>query len=175
MTVHYCYTESPLGKLLLAGDFQGLLMLNFQEGSYPALPDPSWRRDAAFFVNAIVQLQEYFSGTRQRFSLRLNPQGTAFQKQVLEVVARIPYGETASYGDIARYVGKPKAVRAVGSANRKNPLPIFIPCHRVIGSDGKLTGFNGGLDAKRWLLELEGLYDAAEEEPEEFFDEEVLA
>ena len=157
MTKHYCYTDTPLGKILLAGDFQGLSLINFQDGPAPVLPEKHWRKDAAYFVQAIIQLQEYFAGKRQRFSLRLNPSGTEFQLKVLEVVARIPYGETASYADIARIVGKPKAVRAVGAANRTNPLPIVVPCHRVVGSNGRLTGFNGGLEAKQWLLELEGL------------------
>lgn len=168
MTIHYCYTDSPLGRLLLAGDFQGLSLINFQDGSMPALPEKHWRKDAAFFVTAIIQLQEYFAGQRQCFSLRLNPSGSEFQLSVLEVVARIPYGETASYADVARIVGKPKAVRAVGSANRNNPLPIVIPCHRVIGSNGRLTGFNGGLEAKEWLLDLEGL---AAEQPRDQWEE----
>ena len=155
MTIHYCYTDSPFGKLLLVGDFQGLSHVNFQDGSAPLLPEAHWRKDAAFFVNAIVQLKEYFAGERLRFSLRLNPKGSDFQRQVLEVVSRIPYGETASYSDIARMVGKPKSVRAVGTSNRNNPLPIIIPCHRVIGSNGKLTGFSGGAEFKQWLLDLE--------------------
>lgn len=172
MTKHYCYTDSPLGKLLLAGDFQGLSLINFQDGPSPALPESSWRKDAAFFVTAIIQLQEYFEGKRQRFSLRLNPSGSDFQLEVLSVVSRIPYGETASYADVARIVGRPKAVRAVGAANRGNPLPIVIPCHRVIGSNGRLTGFNGGLEAKQWLIELEGL-STSEHEVEDHDEEEV--
>ena len=155
MTTHYCYTDSPFGKLLLVGDFQGLSHVNFQDGSAPMLPEAEWRKDAAFFVNAIVQLKEYFAGERVRFSLRLNPKGSDFQRQVLEVVSRIPYGETSSYGDIARMVGKPKASRAVGTCNRTNPIPIMIPCHRVVGSNGKLTGFSGGIEFKQWLLDLE--------------------
>lgn len=155
MTIHYCYTDSPFGKLLLVGDFQGLSHVNFQDGSAPILPEAHWRKDAAFFVNAIMQLKEYFAGERLKFSLRLNPKGSDFQRQVLEVVARIPYGETTSYSDIARMVGKPKAVRAVGTSNRNNPIPIIVPCHRVIGSNGKLTGFSGGVECKQWLLNLE--------------------
>lgn len=164
MTTHYCYTDSPFGKLLLVGDFQGLSHVNFQDGSAPMLPEAEWRKDAAFFVNAIVQLKEYFAGERVRFSLRLNPKGSDFQRQVLEVVSRIPYGETSSYGDIARMVGKPKAARAVGTCNRTNPIPIMIPCHRVVGSNGKLTGFSGGVEFKRWLLDLEaGMHEAVDE------------
>ena len=161
MTTHYCYTDSPFGKLLLVGDFQGLSLINFQDGIAPVLPEAHWRKDAAFFVNAIVQLKEYYAGKRQRFSLRLNPSGSEFQRQVLAIVARIPYGETASYADIARMVGKPKSVRAVGAANRTNPIPIMIPCHRVIGTNGKLTSFNGGIERKQWMLDLEaGRLDA---------------
>jgi len=155
MQVHYCYTDSPVGKLLLAGDYNGLMCLGFQQGPEPILPELNWRKDAAFFVNPIMQLQEYFAGKRKRFALRLNPSGTDFQIKVLEALLRIPYGDTASYADIARLLKSPKAVRAVGSANRRNPLPIFIPCHRVIGSNGKLTGFNGGLERKSMLLALE--------------------
>lgn len=163
MTTQYCYTDSPLGKLLLVGDFHGLSVINFQSGPKPLLPESCWRKDAAFFVNAILQLDEYFTGQRQRFSLRINPQGSDFQRQVLAAVARIPYGQTASYKDIARIVRKPKSTRAVGSANRNNPLPIVIPCHRVLGANGKLTGFAGGIATKQWLLDLErGLHAAAE-------------
>ncbi len=155
MTIHYCYTDTEFGRLLLAGDFQGLSLINFVDGPEPALPESNWRKDAAFFVNAIVQLNEYFQGKRQRFSLRLNPRGTDFQREVLAAVARIPYGSTASYKDIARIVGKAKSVRAVAAANRANPIPIMIPCHRVIGSNGKITGFTGGIELKQRLLDLE--------------------
>lgn len=155
MQTHYCYTDSPLGELMLVGDSNGLRFLGFQEGPEPLFPEHGWRKDAAYFVNAIVQLQEYFAGQRTRFALRLNPDGTEFQLRVLETLARIPYGQTATYADIARLLKKPRAVRAVGAANRKNPLPVLLPCHRVIGSDGKLTGFNGGVERKEWLLSLE--------------------
>ncbi|NND38605.1 MAG: methylated-DNA--[protein]-cysteine S-methyltransferase, partial [Pseudomonadales bacterium] len=126
-----------------------------QDGPEPMFPERGWRKDAAYFVNAIVQLNEYFAGQRTRFALRLNPEATEFQLRVLETLARIPYGQTASYADIARLLKKPRAVRAVGAANRKNPLPIMLPCHRVIGSDGSLTGFIGGLERKKWLINLE--------------------
>lgn len=155
MQMYYCYTDSPVGKLLLAGDFHGLKLLNFQNGPAPILPESSWRKDAAYFVNAIMQLQEYFAGQREKFALRLNPDGTDFQRAVLDAVSRIPYGETATYADIARLIKNPKSTRAVGAANGRNPLPIFIPCHRVIGSNGKLTGFNGGIERKSILLALE--------------------
>ncbi|MDY7091973.1 MAG: methylated-DNA--[protein]-cysteine S-methyltransferase [Acidobacteriota bacterium] len=103
------------------------------------------------------QLEEYFNRRRRRFELRLSPSGTPFQQAVWQQVAAIPYGETRSYGEIARAMGRPKASRAVGAANGANPLPIVVPCHRVIGTDGSLTGFGGGLDAKVLLLELEGI------------------
>ncbi|MBT8148785.1 MAG: methylated-DNA--[protein]-cysteine S-methyltransferase [Pseudomonadales bacterium] len=155
MQTHYCYTQSPVGELMLVGDANGLKYITFQDGPEPLFPENDWRKDAAHFVNAIVQLKEYFAGQRSRFALRLQPEGTDFQLRVLEAVARIPYGQTASYTDIARLLKNPRAVRAVGSANRKNPLPIVVPCHRVIGSDGRLAGFVGGLERKEWLLELE--------------------
>ena len=156
MQTHYCYTNSPVGELMLAGDANGLRYISFQQGPEPRFPENGWRKDAAHFVNAIVQLKEYFAGERSRFALRLQPEGTEFQLRVLDAVMRIPYGQTASYRDIARLLDNPRAVRAVGSANRKNPLPIVVPCHRVIGSDGRLVGFIGGLERKEWLLALEG-------------------
>lgn len=155
MQTYYCYTDSPLGQLLLAGNFNGLSYVGFQDGPEPVFPERDWRRDAAFFVNAILQFKEFFRGERKQFCLRLNPAGSDFQLKVLEAVTRVPYGTTASYTDIARLVKNPRAVRAVGSANRKNPLPIVIPCHRIIGRDGSLTGYNGGLERKEWLLNLE--------------------
>ena len=160
MQIHYCYTDSPLGKLLLAGDYNGLCYLGFQEGPEPIFPEASWRRDAAYFVNAILQLKEYFTGQRRRFSLRLHPSGSDFQLSVLEAVARVPYGDTASYSDIARLLNNPRAVRAVGSANRKNPLPIIIPCHRIVSQSG-IGGYGGHTEGavlaiKDWLLHHEG-------------------
>lgn len=160
MSKTYCYTETPLGSLLLAGDFQGLAVINFQDANLlgnktPMLPESHWRKDAAFFVNAIVQFREYFAGQRQRFSLRLNPLGSEFEREVLAAISRIPYGETVSYKDVARYVGKPKSVRAVASACHRNPLPIMIPCHRVIGANGKPTGSQRGVDLRLKMLDME--------------------
>ncbi len=154
MTIHYCYTECPLGKLMLVGDFQGLSQISLVDES-TVLPKPHWRRDAAFFVNAIVQLKEYFAGERQRFSLRLNPAGGDFQSRVLETVACVPYGETASYADIARILKKPKATRAVANAVNNNPLLVMVPCHRVIGSNGRPTGTGDAFARRKWLLGLE--------------------
>ena len=146
---------SPVGPLLLAGDGDALSAIGFSSGKGARGADPSWKRDDTAFAEPIRQLGEYFDGARRTFDLDLAPSGTAFQRQVLDALLTIPYGETRSYADVARQVGRPAAVRAVGAANGRNPLPIVIPCHRVIGRDGSLTGFGGGLDAKRFLLELE--------------------
>lgn len=152
----YRYIESPIGRLLLAGDAGGLKMIGFPGGKGKVDPEGDWIRDEGCFTDAESQLQEYFDGKRRGFDLRLAPAGTAFQLSVLQALQTIPYGETRSYIDIARQIGRPKAVRAVGAANGHNPLPIVIPCHRVIGADGSLTGFGGGLATKRFLLNLEG-------------------
>lgn len=146
---------SPIGPLLLAGDGGALSMIHFSSANGARGADPSWTRDDAAFPEAVRELREYFDGTRRTFDLDLAPSGTAFQRAVLDALLTIPYGETRSYADIARQVGRPRAVRAVGAANGRNPLPIVIPCHRVIGSNGSLTGFGGGLDTKRFLLDLE--------------------
>ena len=118
-------------------------------------PEPDWIFNEKPFAVARQQLEEYFAGDRREFDLPLNLSGTEFQVQVLEELQRIPYGETTSYGDIAKRIGRPKAMRAVGAPNGRNPIPIIVPCHRVIGSSGDLTGFGGGLDTKAALLRLE--------------------
>lgn len=153
--VCYTYVESPVGRLLLAGDDRALSMISFSSGSRARGPRPEWRRLDAPFRGSARQLAEYFRGQRRTFDLPLAPQASPFQARVLDALQTIPYGETRSYKDIALILGDPQAVRAVGSANGSNPLPIVIPCHRVIGSDGSLTGFGGGLDTKRFLLDLE--------------------
>lgn len=153
--MQYDYCDSPIGQLLLAGDENGLACIGFPEGKGHIEPAPDWSRDGTPFLAAKEQLAEYFSGTRTRFDLPLHPQGTPFQLAVLNALQSIPYGETRSYAEIARYIGRPKAARAVGAANGRNPLPIVIPCHRVIGADGGLSGFGGGVRAKRYLLDLE--------------------
>ena len=155
-TCAYSYVESPLGPLLLAGDAADLHLISFPKGKQVRTPDPGWRRDDALFASAAAQLRDYFDGTLERFDLSLRTAGTAFQTAVWTALRKIPLGQTISYADLARRVGKPTAVRAVGTANGANPLPIVIPCHRVIGSNGSLTGFGGGLDAKRFLLDHEG-------------------
>lgn len=148
--------ESPAGPLVIAADDTGLRHIEFHQNRYPADRD-DWRGgDSDVLQAAEAQLHDYFAGSRTRFDLPLAPQGTAFQLSVWEELARIPYGATISYLDLARRVGKPTATRAVGAANGRNPLPIVLPCHRVIGADGALTGFGGGLPMKEYLLRLEG-------------------
>ena len=155
--VYYTWTESPVGRLLLAGT-DVLSLIAFPRGPKRVEPKANWEpSDAPFLHRAAAQIEEYFSGTRREFNLDLKPTGTPFQLDVLAALATIPYGETRSYGEIATQIGNPKAVRAVGAANGRNPLPIVLPCHRVIGSDGSLTGFGGGLETKRYLLNLEGV------------------
>jgi methylated-DNA-[protein]-cysteine S-methyltransferase len=147
--------DSPVGKLLLAGDTAGLRLVHFQSGRRTHSVGAEWAHDPAPFEAVIAQLTQYFAGQRYTFDLTLAPRGTPFQRTVWSALTRIPYGETVSYGELARGIGKPHASRAVGLANGANPLPIIVPCHRVIGADGSLTGFGGGLDIKRKLLALE--------------------
>jgi methylated-DNA-[protein]-cysteine S-methyltransferase len=151
----YSYVNSPLGDILVAGDASGLKLINFQRGPGARQPEPVWQERSEPLRDAIEQLAAYFAGTLHRFALRLAPEGTPFQQAVWQALQEIPYGETMSYGDLACRLGKPTAARAVGAANGKNPLPIVVPCHRVVGSTGKLTGYAGGLDLKEALLTLE--------------------
>ena len=151
---HEC--DLPVGRLLLAGTAQALTRVHFQAGPRPLRPADEWRRAAGPFVRVQAQLLEYFSGARRRFELPLAPRGTPFQLRVWRALCAIPYGETLSYGELARGLGLVGGARAVGWANGANPLPIVVPCHRVIGADGTLTGFGGGLHIKRSLLALEG-------------------
>jgi methylated-DNA-[protein]-cysteine S-methyltransferase len=152
-----CYTQiaSPLGLLLIAGDDSGLRHIMFPSEVPPQFPDPAWLKDAAPLAETIRQLEAYFTGELERFTLPLAPHGTPFQMEVWRRLCDIPYGQTISYGELARRIGNPKASRAVGLANGSNPIPIVIPCHRVIGSNGKLTGYGGGLPIKEKLLALE--------------------
>ncbi|MBU6510579.1 MAG: methylated-DNA--[protein]-cysteine S-methyltransferase [Gammaproteobacteria bacterium] len=153
--MYYCYLQTPVGKLLLAGDAQGLRHVDFQDGPHPAKPQADWQKDEKPFREVIKQLKEYFAGQRRSFDLPLAPEGTDFQLKVWRALRGIPFGATWSYGQLAKRIGKPKASRAVGAANGQNPLPIIVPCHRVIGANGSLTGFGGGLKIKQQLLELE--------------------
>tara|TARA_B110000503_G_scaffold21267_1_gene32277 strand:- start:62 stop:478 length:417 start_codon:yes stop_codon:yes gene_type:complete len=132
-------------------------MIGFPEGKGIIYPEDDWVQDDSGFKQAEDQLNEYFEGERQQFDLKMRPSGTPFQLSVLAALQEIPFGQTRTYRDIAERIGRPKAVRAVGTANGRNPLPIVIPCHRVIGADGTLTGFGGGLPAKSFLLELESV------------------
>jgi methylated-DNA-[protein]-cysteine S-methyltransferase len=146
---------TPVGRLLVAESGDGLLAVYFEDGRRRRRIDPTCRLVDVGELSAAVQLAEYFAGTRRTFELRLAPQGTPFQRRVWDAVAAIPYGETRSYGAIAAAIDSRSAVRAVGAANGRNPWPIIVPCHRVIGSDGSLTGYGGGLAIKRALLEFE--------------------
>ena len=153
--VCYAWQDSPVGRLLLSGNDHGLSGILIDTPDRPAKPTPNAIDDPAPFRDAIDQLQAYFAGDLQDFNLKLNPQGTPFQQRAWEALQRIPFGETISYGEQAKRMGDPSACRAVGRANGANPIPIIIPCHRVVGSTGKLTGFTAGLYIKDWLLQHE--------------------
>ena len=157
-TIWYSYLPSPVGELLLAGSDQAVCVISFSRGHKTRRPDPAWRRDAKPLSSLIDQLEQYFAGERRAFDLPLAPRATEFQARVLAELQRIPYGETRSYLEIAKALGNSRATRAVGLANGNNPIPIVIPCHRVVGSNGSLTGFGGGLPAKRFLLDLEAAH-----------------
>jgi methylated-DNA-[protein]-cysteine S-methyltransferase len=151
----YTNIPSPIGELLLTTDGEAISGLYIQDGLAAVEPDAGWRRDDGAFADARAQLGEYFAGERAEFDLPLAPDGTEFQRRVWDELRAIPYGETRSYAEIAREVGRPQAVRAVGTANGSNPLAIVIPCHRVIASDGSLGGYGGGLALKAKLLAME--------------------
>ena len=148
----YYVMRSPVGRILLAGSARALTHLSFQDGRHPINPDRRWTYSETPFRQPIRQLNEYFSGKRKTFTIKLAPQGTPFQQKVWQALRAIPYGRTLSYGQIAKAIGKPKAARAVGAANGQNPVSIIVPCHRVIGSNGKLVGYGGGLSIKETLL-----------------------
>lgn len=154
--MYYHIMQSPIGDLLLAGDEDALHFVHFQNGPSPTQPARDWQRSDTPFREAMRQLRAYFNGKLQQFDLPLAPEGTEFQMRVWRALRSIPYGETWSYGELARRIRKPTASRAVGAANGRNPIPVIIPCHRVIGANGALTGFGGGLPIKRKLLALEG-------------------
>ena len=147
--------ETPIGDLFVAGDDHGLRHIRFSRQSRKTTPEAGWRRDDTALRPAAEQLEAYFAGDLREFDLALAPEGTEFQLSVWGALAEIPYGETISYGQLASRIGRPRASRAVGAANGANPLPIVLPCHRVIGSNGALVGFGGGLDIKEALLETE--------------------
>lgn len=153
--LRYRHHETPVGQLLLAGDGVALRFISFPAGGKAFGPRPDWIRDDAAFEAATAQLDAYFAGARTAFDLPFVLGGTPFRERVWRALAEIPYGETRSYGWLAARLGAPGASRAVGSANGANPLPILLPCHRVIGATGALTGFGGGIETKRFLLDLE--------------------
>lgn len=148
------YHDSPIGRLLLAADAAGLRLLQMEPQQLPL--GAQWQPADRQLDEVCRQLDEYFAGQRRRFELSLAPEGTAFQQSVWQALQQIPYGETRSYRDLAMHIGHVRAVRAVGAANGANPIAIIVPCHRVIGSNGTLTGFAGGLARKATLLRLEG-------------------
>jgi len=155
LSYSYWIWSSPVGALLLVNDGKGLCRLQFQNGAHPLAIDPQWKKQRAPFTMAIQQLEAYFAGRLQRFTIPLSLEGTEFQRSVWRALKTIPYGTTISYGAISKKIGNPKASRAVGAANGQNPVSIIVPCHRVIGSTGKLVGYGGGLPIKTALLELE--------------------
>ncbi|HEX6995238.1 MAG TPA: methylated-DNA--[protein]-cysteine S-methyltransferase [Gammaproteobacteria bacterium] len=147
---------SPIGDLILVAEAGALREIRFTAGTRPEGPPDDAHEDPRPFERVAAQLREYFEGVRREFDVPLAPQGTPFQRRVWDALLGVGYGRTATYADVARAIGHPKSVRAVGLANGRNPIPIIIPCHRIIGSDGSLTGYGGGLAIKRALLELEG-------------------
>lgn len=155
MTVYFDQFDSPIGPLTVAGDGSALVHILFAENRHEPKARNEWVRDAAPVRDARQQLLQYLHGERTRFDLPLAPRGTAFQLRVWHALAAIPFGQTWSYLQLARHLDHPTATRAVGAANGRNPLPIVLPCHRVIGRDGSLTGFAGGLPTKSALLALE--------------------
>ncbi len=148
----YTYLTSPVGDLLAVRDRVGIAGLYLPSGRHSVIATGGWRRDDLSFADLSAELGEYFAGDRREFSVPLHPAGTAFQHRVWQALLEIPYGETTTYARTAARIGSPKASRAVGLANGQNPISIVVPCHRVVGSNGSLTGYGGGLDAKRWLL-----------------------
>ena len=150
----YTTFDTPIGELLLVGDGQALRRLSMQSAR-PVTILPSWRHDDRWFAAVREQLEQYFDGARREFEVELHLIGNPFELRVWDALLEIPYGETVSYGQIASALGEPAAARAVGLANARNPVALIVPCHRVIGSDGSLTGYGGGLERKQFLLDLE--------------------
>ena len=154
-TLRYGYCNTPVGRLLLAGDAEALQLISFPAGSRARGPEPEWIRDDGFFPETERQLGEYFAGTRTEFTVPLRLNGTDFQNDYWTLLQSVRFGETTTYGALAERIGRPKASRAVGAANGANPIPIIIPCHRVIGANKSLTGFGGGIETKQYLLSHE--------------------
>ena len=160
-STYFAQVGSPVGPLTLVAEGDELIGLYFANAPLAATPPAGWVHDDRRLRRAAAQLAEYFAGLRTTFDLPLAPRGTAFQRSVWNALSAIPYGETASYGELARAIGQPAASRAVGAANGRNPLAIVIPCHRVIGADGSMTGYGGEISRKRVLLALEARVAAA--------------
>ena len=151
----YEIVPAPIGKLLLIADGPVLRELRFAGSWETADIAPDWRRGGEVLARAEAQLGEYFAGSRREFDVPLAPEGTEFQHRVWHTLRAIPFGVTISYAELARRLGEPSAIRAVGAANGRNPIPVIIPCHRVIGSDGSMIGFGGGIELKKRLLQME--------------------
>jgi len=151
----YDIQDSDIGPILAVADDEGLRYISFQQGKHPMAIAEKWTRNKKFLQPVFTQIHAYFNGDLTCFDLLLAPMGTPFQKAVWAALLEIPYGKTASYGDIAKAIGNPRACRAVGGANGKNPIPLIIPCHRIIGADGNLVGYGSGLPIKKKLLALE--------------------
>lgn len=166
MSARFALLDSPLGELLARRDGVGITGLYLPTGKNAVAPDPVWMRDDGAFDDLRNELAEYFAGSRTSFGVRLHASGSPFQHRVWQALLDIPYGETTTYGRTATAIGAPTAARAVGLANGQNPISIVVPCHRVVGANGSLTGYGGGLDAKRWLLSHEaahaGLFASAQ-------------
>jgi len=169
--LYYDRFDSPIGPLTVATDDHGVQHILFAENRHDARGRQGWQHDPRhpMVAEARRQLLDYLSGKRRDFDLPLRPQGTDFQRQVWQTLADIPFGETWTYAQLAGRIGKPTAMRAVGAANGRNPLPIVLPCHRVIGADGSLTGFGGGLPTKLALLRLEGAEAVMQMQDEDLF------
>jgi methylated-DNA-[protein]-cysteine S-methyltransferase len=155
--IRYCLTPSPLGNVLLVANGDALCGVYFDDQKYLPPIDPAWQEDDGLAVLRVAhsQLAQYFAGSRKRFELPLAPNGTSFQRAVWNTIAQVPWGETLTYAELALRAGRPGSARAAGAATGRNPLSIVVPCHRIVGSDGSLTGYAGGLDRKQKLLALE--------------------
>jgi methylated-DNA-[protein]-cysteine S-methyltransferase len=150
--MRYAVVPSPIGDLVVWGEGATLSGLSFSDSRKAAVVDQAWERADASFAQVAEELRKYFAGELTHFDVKLAPHGTEFQRRVWDALLQIPYGSTTTYGQLAAELGDPRSTRAVGLANGRNPIAIVIPCHRVIGADGNLTGYGGGMDRKRWLL-----------------------